>query len=213
MNEFLLVLAGGAVSLVTSATVTWLQGRYARRAETRSASRTATRQLTSLLIAQRDAPEGTPSTTALAEAELLAATITARRPREAVQEVIRLLRECDLPELEQLSGVPAARARQILCDHGLAVLGAHLRGDRLPQAPETVRSMRSVENEALNIRAGVVSSAPRLAEDTNGFLPPEPAEEPPAADTAEVPTRKVRSRPRSTRKSTAKDTKDSDPLD
>lgn len=70
MNDFLLVLAGGAVSLVTSATVTWLQGRYARKAEIRSASHTATRQLTRLLIAQRDAAEDTPSTAALAEAEL-----------------------------------------------------------------------------------------------------------------------------------------------
>ena len=198
MNDFLLVLAGGAVSLVTSATVTWLQGRYARRAEARAASRTATRQLTSLLIAQRDAPESASSRTALAEAELLAATITARRPREAVQEVIRLLSESSLPELEQLSGVPAARARQILCDHGLAVLGAHLRGDRLPQPPETLRDMRSVENEALNIRAGGAASS---EDESNGFLPPE---DPLSAGAPEIPSRKVRSRPRTTRKSTAK---------
>ncbi|MEY9214608.1 hypothetical protein NI17_018935 [Thermobifida halotolerans] len=213
MNEFLLVLAGGAVSLVTSATVTWLQGRYARRSETRLAARDATRQLTSLLIAQRDAPEGTPSTTVLAEAELLAATITTRRTREAVQEVIRLLRECELPELEQLSGVRAARARQILCDHGLAVLGAHLRGDRLPSVPETVRSMRSVENEALNIRAGgspASSAATSLPPVPDVTSDPAPAGETPASDTPAVSSRKVRSRPRASRKSGATEP---DPLD
>ena len=196
MNEFLLVLAGGAVSLVTSATVTWLQGRYARKAETRAASHTATRQLTRLLIAQRDAAEEAPSTAALAEAELLAATITARRPREAVQEVIRLLRECTMPELEQLSGVPAQQARQLLCDYGLAVLGAHLRGDRLPQPPETVRNIRRVEEEALKIRAGGVSAASAGAD------------EPPAETAPKITSRKVRTKPRTTRRAA-----EADPLD
>ncbi|AAZ57002.1 hypothetical protein JCM3263A_22120 [Thermobifida fusca] len=201
MNEFLLVLAGGAVSLVTSATVTWLQGRYARKAETRAASHTATRQLTRLLIAQRDAAEEAPSTAALAEAELLAATITARRPREAVQEVIRLLRECTMPELEQLSGVPAQQARQLLCDYGLAVLGAHLRGDRLPQPPETVRNIRRVEEEALKIRAGGVSEASAESAESG-------ADEPPAETAPKITSRKVRTKPRTTRRAA-----EADPLD
>lgn len=197
MNDFLLVLAGGAISLVTSSTVTWLQGRHARRAEVRSAVRESTRQLTGLLIAERDRPDSSASSTALAEAEILSATITDRRTREAVRDVLRLLRECELPELQELSGIRSTRARQILCDHGLDVLGSHLRGDRAPATPESVRKLLSVEAEALNIHAGAPASAP--AEEA-------PAPEPAAAAAEGPASRKVRRRPQSTRATADKNT-------
>ncbi|TDQ52900.1 hypothetical protein [Actinorugispora endophytica] len=211
MNDLLLVLAGGATSLVTSAVVTWSQGRFARRAEVRSAVRDSTRQLTGLLIAERDAPESASSST-LAEAEILSVTLMDRRTRESVRDVIRLLRECELPELEELSGVRSARARQILCDHGLEVLGAHLRGDKLPAAPDGVRRLLAVETEALNIHAGAAptTTAPSPAP------APAPAPEPaPAGDTGTSPaSRKVRRRPQSARTSANKESDaGTDPLD
>src|SRR5690606_40942096 len=54
----------------------------------------------------------------------------------------------DLPEVEQLSGVSAATAKRVLCDHALDVLGAHLRADRLPEVPAVMRKMLSIEEEA-----------------------------------------------------------------
>lgn len=213
MYDFLLVLAGGAVSLVTSATVTWLQGRYARRSEARSTARDATRQLTGLLIAEREASGEAASSATLAEAELLVATITHRRTREAVRDVIRLLRACELPEFEQLSGVRSARARQLLCDHGLNVLGAHLRGERPPAAPDEVRRMLGVENEALSIHAGGVPTSAAAASSSPGSgsgSGAKPARGASTSDTPAVSSRKVRNRPRTSRKS---DATEADPLD
>ncbi|GAA3737156.1 hypothetical protein HDA32_005481 [Spinactinospora alkalitolerans] len=193
MYDFLLVLAGGGISLVSSAAVTWLQGRHSRRTEGRAAAREATRQLTGLFITERDTPspgDGTASS-ALAEAEILSVTIADRRVRDRVRDVIRLLRECRLPELEELSGVKAERAVQMLCDHALEVLGAHFRGDRLPALPQNVQKMLDAEEEALNIHAG---GAPKQAS-----APKAPAADAPAAAASPEPptSRKVRRKPRS----------------
>ncbi|GAA1980251.1 hypothetical protein GCM10009799_01710 [Nocardiopsis rhodophaea] len=168
MNDFLLVLTGAGISLVSSVTVTWLQARYTRRGDVRESTRSATRRLTSLFIAERDAADSTEeSTAALAEAELLAMTITERRARERLRDLTRLLRELRLPELRELSGVRSERARWVLCDHALEVLGALYRGERLPAVPPQVQKMLSVEDEALSIHAGEVSApAVRTAEES-----------------------------------------------
>ncbi|WP_157745364.1 hypothetical protein [Nocardiopsis gilva] len=142
---------------MSSVTVTWLQARYTRRGEVRESTRSATRRLTSLFIAERDAADssGEP-TAAMAEAELLAMTITERRARDRVRDLTRLLRELRLPELRELSGMRPERARRVLCDHALEVLGALYRGERLPAVPPQVQKMLSVEDEALSIHAGEV---------------------------------------------------------
>ncbi|TQN28309.1 hypothetical protein FHX37_3642 [Haloactinospora alba] len=151
MNEFLLVLTGAGVSLVSSVTVTWLQARHTRKTEARAAARGSTRQLTSLFITERDTPE---NGTSLTEAEVTSVAIADRRTRERVQTLVRLLRELDLPELRELSGTEPQRARRTLCDHALEVLGAHFRGERLPAVPQDVQRMLDVEDEALSIHAG-----------------------------------------------------------
>lgn len=151
MNEFLLVLTGAGVSLVSSVTVTWLQARHTRKAEARTAARGSTRQLTSLFITERDTPG---NGTSLTEAEVTSVAIADRRTRERVQTLVRLLRELDLPELQELSGTEPQRARHTLCDHALEVLGAHFRGERLPAVPQAVQRMLDVEDEALSIHAG-----------------------------------------------------------
>ncbi|MFC3998026.1 hypothetical protein ACFOVU_18995 [Nocardiopsis sediminis] len=153
MNDFLLVLTGAAISLVSSVTVTWLQARQLRRGELRVAARDSTRQLTGLFIAERDLQGAGPSP-ALAEAEMMAVAIADRRTRDRMRALIRLLREAGLPELQELSGTKAEPARRVLCDHALEVLGAHFRGERLPALPPQVQKMLDVEDEALNIHAG-----------------------------------------------------------
>ncbi|OLT27970.1 hypothetical protein BJF83_16775 [Nocardiopsis sp. CNR-923] len=151
-NPLLLVLLGAAVSLVTSVVVTAVQAQLIRRDGVRNASRSSARSLTSAFIAERDAQDATQSF--LAEAELTVMAMTDRKTRDRLRDVIRLLRERELPEIEELSGVKSARARQLLCDHALEVLGAHLRAERLPEVPAQVRKMLSVEEEALSIHAG-----------------------------------------------------------
>ncbi|WP_146159414.1 hypothetical protein [Allonocardiopsis opalescens] len=155
MEPLYLVLAGGAVSLISSVTVTWLQGRAARRGETRQAIRDCIRQLTSIFISEREkalapAPAAAPpGASGLAEAEMLCTMIADRRTRERVRDVIRLLRASGMPELQELSGVRAPRARRALCTHALDVLGAHYRGERIPAPTETVKKLMEVEDEAL----------------------------------------------------------------
>ncbi|RCV50003.1 hypothetical protein, partial [Marinitenerispora sediminis] len=158
MNEFLLVLTGGAVSLVSSSAVTWLQGRQAGRVRDRTVARDSARQLTGLFIAARDARG--PAGETLTEAEVVAVGLTDRGVRERVRDVLRLLREHRLPEMEELSGVRAQQARRVLCDHALEVLGAHFRGERMPAVPEPVRRMLDVENEVLGVRSGGVADTP-----------------------------------------------------
>ncbi|PWV48469.1 MULTISPECIES: hypothetical protein [Nocardiopsis] len=155
-NPAVLVVIGAGISLVTSVVVTALHSRQIRRAELRTGTRTSARNLTSAFIAERD---GTgDGTDFLREAELTVMSMTDRKARERLGEVVRLLREHDLPEVEQLSGVSAATAKRVLCDHALEVLGAHLRADRLPEVPALMRKMLSVEEEALSIHSG---EAPR----------------------------------------------------
>ncbi|WP_049579905.1 hypothetical protein [Nocardiopsis sp. SBT366] len=155
-NPAVLVVIGAGISLVTSVVVTALHSRQIRRAELRTGTRTSARNLTSAFIAERD---GTgDGTDFLREAELTVMSMTDRKARERLSEVVRLLREHDLPEVEQLSGVSAATAKRVLCDHALEVLGAHLRADRLPEVPALMRKMLSVEEEALSIHSG---EAPR----------------------------------------------------
>ncbi|MEU3018802.1 MULTISPECIES: hypothetical protein [unclassified Nocardiopsis] len=158
-NPAVLVVIGAGISLVTSVVVTALHSRQIRRAELRTGTRTSARNLTSAFIAERD---GTGNgADFLREAELTVMSMTDRRARERLSEVVRLLREHDLPEVQQLSGVNATTAKRVLCDHALDVLGAHLRADRLPEVPALVRKMLSVEEEALSIHSG---EAPRPSE-------------------------------------------------
>ncbi|MEU3231075.1 hypothetical protein [Nocardiopsis alba] len=159
-NPVVLVLLGAGVSLVTSVVVTALHARQIRRAELRTATRAAARTLTSAFIAERDGHGD--KTEFLREAELTVMSMTDRRTRERLADVVRLLREHELPEVEQLSGVGAATAKRLLCDHALEVLGSHLRAERLPEVPALMRKMLSVEEEALSIHSG--ESAPRPSE-------------------------------------------------
>jgi hypothetical protein len=176
VNDILLVLTGGGISLVSSVAVTLLLARRLRRDELRTATRESTRRLTGLFIAERDAPHtGTGPSPSLAEAEVMAVAIADRRTRDRMHAVIRLLREVGLPELEELSGTRATPARRLLCDHALEVLGTHFRGERLPALPAQVQKMLDVEDEALNIHAG---ATPRPVVDAA------PAEAPAAAPTA-----------------------------
>ncbi len=162
MNEFLLVLTGAAISLVSSVCVTWLQARYLRRSEVRATARESTRQLTSIFIAERDNPVDSankePSVN-LTEAEMTAAALVDRRTRERVRALVRLLREFKLPELQELSGLKPERAREAICDHALEILGAHFRAERIPSLPQSVRKILDVEDEALNIHAGSGSTS------------------------------------------------------
>ncbi|WP_047870662.1 hypothetical protein, partial [Nocardiopsis sp. RV163] len=125
----------------------------------RTSSRASARTLTSAFIAERDSVDGGDSF--LAEAELTVMSMTDRKTRDRLRDVIRLLRERALPEIEELSGVRSERSRQLLCDHALEVLGAHLRSEKLPEVPAAVRKMLSVEEEALSIHSG---ETPRPAE-------------------------------------------------
>src|SRR5699024_9880153 len=95
------------------------------------------------------------------EAEVTVMAMTDRRTRDRLRHLIRLLRQRELPEVQELSGVKADRARELLCDHALEVLGAHLRSERLPEIPSQVRTMLNVEEEALSIRSG---QAPKTGE-------------------------------------------------
>ncbi|WP_067965503.1 hypothetical protein [Nocardiopsis trehalosi] len=160
MNDILLILTGGGISLVSSVAVTLLLARRLRRDELRTATRESTRRLTGLFIAERDAPHtGAGPSPSLAEAEVMAVAIADRRTRDRMHAVIRLLREVGLPELEELSGTRATPARRLLCDHALEVLGTHFRGERLPALPAQVQKMLDVEDEALNIHAGATPRA------------------------------------------------------
>nr|WP_159941739.1 MULTISPECIES: hypothetical protein [unclassified Nocardiopsis] len=161
-NPLLLILLGAGISLVTSVVVTALQARLVRRDGLRASSRASARTLTSAFIAERDSGDSQESF--LAEAELTVMSMTDRKTRERLRDVIRLLRERNLPEIEELSGVRAARARQLLCDHALEVLGAHLRSERLPEVPAPVRKMLSVEEEALSIHSGETPKPTEAAE-------------------------------------------------
>ncbi len=151
-NPAVLVVVGAAVSLATSVIVTALHSRQIRRAELRTSTRTSARNLTSAFIAERDGTGG--GTDFLREAELTVMSMTDRKTRERLSGIVRLLREHDLPEVEQLSGVSAVTAKRVLCDHALDVLGAHLRADRLPEVPAVMRKMLSIEEEALSIHSG-----------------------------------------------------------
>ncbi|MGW5876759.1 hypothetical protein ACWFMI_09460 [Nocardiopsis terrae] len=151
-NDAALIVLGAAISLVTSVVVTALHARQIRRSELRTATRTSARNLTSAFIAERDGTaEGADF---LSEAELTVMSMTDRKARERLSRVVRLLREHELPEVEQLSGVDSAAAKRVLCDHALDVLGAHLRADRLPEVPDVMRRMLNVEEEALSIHSG-----------------------------------------------------------
>ncbi|WP_039820600.1 hypothetical protein [Nocardiopsis halophila] len=172
MDEFLLVLTGGAVSLASSATVTWLQTRHADRGEARATARESIRRLTGLFIAERDAALlGEGPTTGLAEAETLAVAIADRRTRERIRNAVRLLRELHLTELQELSGQRAEQGRRMLCDHALEVLGSYFRGEKVPAAPQGMQKMLDVEDEALNIRSGAVPRAAAPASDSGASSP------------------------------------------
>lgn len=151
-NPIVLILLGATISLVTSVVVTALHARQIRRAELRSGTRASARNLTSAFIAEREG--SSDKTEFLSEAELTVMSMTDRKTRERLTAVVRLMREHDLPEVEQLSGVGSATAKRVLCDHALDVLGAHLRADRLPEVPSVMRKMLSVEEEALSIHSG-----------------------------------------------------------
>lgn len=151
-NPAVLVMIGAGISLLTSAVVTALHARQIRRAELRTGTRTSARNLTSAFIAERD--DTGDDTDFLREAELTVMSMTDRKARERLSAVVRLLREHDLPEVEQLSGTSAVTAKRVLCDHALDVLGAHLRADRLPEVPVVMRKMLSIEEEALSIHSG-----------------------------------------------------------
>ncbi|WP_344969453.1 hypothetical protein [Salinactinospora qingdaonensis] len=211
MNEFLFVLVGGAISLVSSATVTWFQGRQLHRRENRATARESVRQLTGLLIAERDTPSTTDSTmgsSPLAEAEMLSMTITERRTRERLRQLIRLLGECRLPELEQLSGVKSAQARQVVCEHALEVLGANFRNDRrLPAIPKTVQKLLDTEEEALSVRAGSAPQPGRVATEWLGIEDSDDADTSFSAAESEgtqPASRKVRRSPRTTQRTKSK---------
>ena len=151
-NTAVLVLLGAGISLVTSAVVTALHARQIRRAELRSGTRSSARSLTSAFIAERDG--NGDKIEFLRDAELTVMSMTDRKTRERLTAVVRLLREHELPEVEQLSGVGSGTAKRVLCDHALDVLGAHLRAERLPEIPSAMRKMLSVEEEALSIHSG-----------------------------------------------------------
>ncbi|WP_420156621.1 hypothetical protein [Nocardiopsis sp. CNT-189] len=201
MNEFLLVLTGGGICLVSSVTVTWLHSRHVHRGEARTAARESTRQLTALFIAERDAAlEGGAPTDGLAEAEMLSIAVADRRVRDRIRAAVRLLRELHLPELQELSGQRPEAGRRMLCDHALEVLGAHYRGERPPAVPQAMQRMLTVEDEALNIHTGGgPAPAPAPA------APAAPAAEPAADKEQEkkAATRKPGRRPRSTASSSA----------
>ncbi|WP_040711090.1 hypothetical protein [Nocardiopsis potens] len=200
MNEFLLVLTGGGICLVSSVTVTWLHSRHVHRGEARTAARESTRQLTALFIAERDAAlEGGGPTDGLAEAEMLSIAVADRRVRDRIRAAVRLLRELHLPELQELSGQRPEAGRRMLCDHALEVLGAHYRGERPPAVPQAMQRMLTVEDEALNIHTGggpMPAPAPAPAVTAS----PAPAAEPAADKEKEkkAATRKPGRRPRST---------------
>lgn len=194
MDQLLLVVAGGAIALLSSVTVTWLQGRHSRKNEDRAALRQSNRELTRLFITERDAPEPSPgaegaTSAELSEAEMLTTMVSDRRTRERLRDIIRLLRECHLPEMEELSGVRASQARQLLCSHALDVLGSHFRQERLPAAPAAVQRMLKVEDEALNIHTGGAVKEPREEDSASAAGDPEDTEEP-------LGPRKVRRKPR-----------------
>lgn len=146
------LLVGAGIALVTSVVVTAIQSRQIRRTDTRAASRTSARTLMSAFISERDS-DG-QGENFLNEAEMTVMAMTDRKTRDRLRDLIRLLRERCLPEVEELSGVKADRARRLLCDHALEVLGAHLRNERLPEVPSTVQRMLSIEEEALRMRSG-----------------------------------------------------------
>lgn len=176
VDEFLLVLTGGAVSLASSATVTWLQTRHANRGEARATARESIRRLTGLFIAERDAAlVGGGPTTGLAEAETLAVAIADRRTRERIRNAVRLLRELHLTELQELSGQRAEPGRRMLCDHALEVLGSHFRGEKVPAAPQAMQKMLDVEDEALNIRSGSAAAAAAPAAPASESTAPSPS--------------------------------------
>lgn len=161
-EPMLYVLLGAAIALVGSVLATWVQGTLTRRATAREKTQAAVHELWRLFIDEREAGESAGGITAgrgLGEAELLTATITDRRVRERVTVVLRLLRVSALPEMAELSGIPAPQARQELCAHVLEVLGTQLRNERLPALPESVQTLTRVESEALKIHAG--GAAPR----------------------------------------------------
>ncbi|WP_460855446.1 hypothetical protein [Nocardiopsis coralliicola] len=172
MNDFLLVLTGGGIALVSSVAVTWLHARHVHRGEVRTATRESTRQLTGLFIAEREAAvDGRSPTASVAEAEMMAVAVTDRKTRERVRALIRLLRELHLPELQELGGQTGESGRRIICDHALEVLGAHFRGERLPAVPEPVQRMLDVEDEALNIHTGGAPAAPAPSPAGKGSVP------------------------------------------
>ena len=146
------LLLGAAISLATSVVVTAFQARQIRRTDIRASSRSSARSLMGAFIAERDA--GDSKENFLTEAEVTVMAMTDRKTRDRLRHLIRLLRERELPEVQELSGVKADRARELLCDHALEVLGSHLRSERLPEVPEQVRTMLNVEEEALSIRSG-----------------------------------------------------------
>ncbi|GAA1073585.1 hypothetical protein [Nocardiopsis composta] len=196
MNEFLLVLTGGGICLVSSVIVTWLHSRHVHRGEARTAARESTRQLTALFIAERDAAlEGDGPTDGLAEAEMLSIAVADRRVRDRVRAAIRLLRELHLPELQELSGQRPEAGRRLLCDHALEVLGAHYRGEKPPAVPPEMQRMLTVEDEALNIHTG---GAPAPAPAAPSTPAPAATAEPAADKEKKTATRKPGRRPRST---------------
>lgn len=156
------LLVGAGIALVTSVVVTVLQARQIRRTDIRAASRTSARNLMSAFISERDSDS--QGENFLSEAEMTVMAMTDRKTRGRLRDLIRLLRERSLPEIEELSGVKSDRARHLLCDHALEVLGAHLRTERLPEVPSTVQMMLSVEEEALSMRSG---QTPAPSEPTN----------------------------------------------
>ncbi|GHD25060.1 hypothetical protein GCM10007147_21910 [Nocardiopsis kunsanensis] len=152
------LLVGAGIALVTSVVVTAIQSRQIRRTDTRAASRTSARSLMSAFISERESDgQGEHF---LSEAEMTVMAMTDRKTRDRLRDLIRLLRERSLPEVEELSGVDSDRARRLLCDHALEVLGAHLRNERLPEVSSTVQKMLSIEEEALRMRSGEAVPAP-----------------------------------------------------
>ena len=146
------LLLGASISLASSVIVTAVQARQLRRTDIRASSRSSARSLMSAFIAERDA--GDSKENFLTEAEVTVMAMTDRKTRDRLRHLVRLLRQRELPEVQELSGVKADRARELLCEHALEVLGAHLRSERLPEVPAEVRTMLNVEEEALSIRSG-----------------------------------------------------------
>lgn len=202
------ILLGAIIALVGSVLATWVQGSLMRRASARDATQSAIHELWRLFIDERESggtttDGGVTTGHTLGEAELLTATIADRRTRERVTLVTRLLRECELPEMEELSGMPATRARHVLCAHVLNVLGTQLRNERLPALPETLQSMQRVESEALKIHAGG-SPKPRTSEPANTPTPATNDEA--SAQSTTVSRSKVRRRPRTAQPDTGTST-------